>query len=82
MSNGVLTYLNEAAYGEIKDLIRDVGINDESIHFYNLKKVRNFKDGFTQESDGNLHYLMNAMFTPLDMTDHEDEFVGWNEMPG
>jgi hypothetical protein len=43
MSNGVLTYLNEAAYGEMKDLIRDVGINDESIHFYNLKKVRTLK---------------------------------------
>lgn len=32
MENGVLTYLNEAAYGEMKDLVRDVGINTDSIH--------------------------------------------------
>lgn len=25
---------------------------------------------------------MNAMFTPLDMTDHEDSFVGWHEVGG
>jgi hypothetical protein len=25
---------------------------------------------------------MTALFTPLDMTDHETDFVGWNEMPG
>lgn len=25
---------------------------------------------------------MHALFTPLDMTDHEDAFVGWNELPG
>lgn len=36
MENGVLTYLNEAAYGEMKDLIRDVGIKTDEIPFYNL----------------------------------------------
>jgi len=25
---------------------------------------------------------MNALFTPVDMTDHEEEFVGWNELHG
>lgn len=25
---------------------------------------------------------MNALFTPLDMTNYEDTFVGWNEMSG
>lgn len=25
---------------------------------------------------------MNALFTPLDMTDYEDTFVGFNEFPG
>jgi hypothetical protein len=81
MENGVLTYLNEAAYGEMKDLVRDVGINTDSIHFYNLKGIRRFKEQHIHDSDSNFHYLMNAMFTPLDMTDHEDEFVGWNELP-
>ena len=81
MENGVLTYLNEAAYGEMKDLVRDVGINTDSIHFYNLKGIRRFKEQHIHDSDSNFHYLMNAMFTPLDMTDHEDEFAGWNELP-
>lgn len=25
---------------------------------------------------------MNALFTPLDMTDYESKFVGYNELPG
>ena len=25
---------------------------------------------------------MSALFTPLDMTDYETDFVGWNELPG
>jgi hypothetical protein len=25
---------------------------------------------------------MSALFTPLDMTDHETDFIGWNELPG
>jgi len=82
MENGVLTYLNEAAYGEMKDLINDVGINKDSIPFYNLKEIRKVKDNMSYESDANFHYLMNAMFTPLDMTDHEDAFVGWHEIAG
>ena len=36
LENGVLTYLNEAASGEMKDLINDVGIYRDSIPFYNL----------------------------------------------
>lgn len=51
MENGVLTYLNEAAYGEMKDLVRDVGINHDSINFYNLKKIRQFKDNHVHASD-------------------------------
>ena len=34
--NGVLTYLNEATYGEMRDLVRDVGINSDTIEFYSV----------------------------------------------
>jgi hypothetical protein len=34
--HGVLTYLNDATYGEMRDLIRDVGITTENIPFYNV----------------------------------------------
>ena len=82
MENGVLTYLNEDAYGEMKDLIRDVGIKNDEIPFHNLQSIRKLRDNHIHSSDGNFHYLMNALFTPVDMTDHEEEFVGWNELHG
>jgi len=66
----------------MKDLIRDVGINQDSIEFSNLTEIRKLKDNLVHESDTNMHYLMNSMFTPLDMTDYEENFVGWNELPG
>lgn len=34
------------------------------------------------DGDSQFKYLMSALFTPLDMTDYETDFVGWNEMPG
>ena len=40
MENGVLTYLNEAAYGDMKYLIRDVGIKSDNIPFYNLENMK------------------------------------------
>jgi hypothetical protein len=39
MENGVLSYVNEAAYGELRDLINDIGIRDETIPFTNLKAL-------------------------------------------
>ena len=39
MENGVLTYVNEAAYGELRDLITDIGIKDDTIEFTNLKAL-------------------------------------------
>ena len=44
MENGVLTYLNEAAWGGMSDLVKDVGINSDSIIFYNLQKHRKLKE--------------------------------------
>lgn len=82
MENGVLTYLTEAASGEMKDLINDVGIKPDSVEFFNLASIRKLKDNHVHASDDNLHYLMNAMFQPIDMTDYEDNFVGWNEIGG
>jgi hypothetical protein len=35
---------------------------------------------FAFQSDPQYNYLMNALFTPLDMTDYENTFVGFNEL--
>lgn len=37
--NGVLSYINEATYGEMRDLVRDVGINSDSIEFMNVQDI-------------------------------------------
>lgn len=51
MNNGVLTYLNEAAYGELRDLITDVGIKDDTIEFTNLAKLNKKREQMIFASD-------------------------------
>lgn len=34
--NGLLTYLNEASYGEMRDLIREIGIHPDNMEFFNV----------------------------------------------
>jgi hypothetical protein len=80
--HGLLTYLREGAYGELGDLVKEVGIKRDTIPFLNLTQFRQYKDNMIHESDHQFQYLMTALFTPLDMTDHETNFVGWNELPG
>lgn len=82
MQHGVLTYLNEAAYGELRDLITDVGIRDDTIEFMNLAKLNKFREQNVYASDHQMRYLQNALYTPLDMTDYEDQFISWREYPG
>ena len=80
--NGLLTYLNEAAAGEHRDFIKDIGLNDETIPFHNYARVKKAREQQLHASDPKFHYLMNALFTPLDMTDYQEQFVGYNEIPG
>lgn len=78
----MLTYVNEAAYGELKDLITDVGIKDDTIEFTNLRMLNRKKEQRVYEGDTQVKYLQNALYTPIDMTDHEDHFISWREMKG
>lgn len=57
MQNGVLSYLNEAAYGELRDLITDVGIRDETIPFMNLTQLNKMKEQNIGENDHKARYL-------------------------
>lgn len=36
LENGLLTYLNEASYGEMRDLIRELGIAPGNLEFVNV----------------------------------------------
>lgn len=79
----MLSYLNEGTFGEMRDLVRDVGIHTDNIEVMNVGDFQKKREQlFTYASDQNFQYLMNALFTPLDMTDYESRFVGYNELPG
>lgn len=81
--NGLLTYVNEGTFGDMNELIKDVGINNDTLEFYNVQDLQKQKERLQVfPSDHNFQYLMNALFTPLDMTDYEDNFVGFNEVGG
>jgi hypothetical protein len=65
----------------MREMIRDVGINSDDVEFYNTGDLQKKREQlFVHQSDHNFNYLMNALFTPLDMTDYEDNFVGYNEV--
>jgi arylamine N-acetyltransferase len=49
--HGLLTYLREGSYGELADLVKEVGIKRDTIPFYNLNEYRKYKDNFLHESD-------------------------------
>ena len=34
--NGLLSYLNEASYGEMRDMIRELGIVNDNLEFVNV----------------------------------------------
>ena len=57
MQNGVLAYVNEAAYGELRDLLVDVGIKDDTIPFTTLEMLNKGKDQNIFESDAQMRYL-------------------------
>lgn len=80
---GVLTYLNEVAWGDLRDLLKDIGINRETMKFYNTSDIVKNNDALMKGSDKNVREnLMNARFTQVDMTDYEQDFTGFNEIKG
>ena len=80
--NGVLQYLSNAAHGEMQDLIREVGINRDTIQFTSVNDWVEAHGKLMYPSDRMIPFLQNAMFTPLDMTDYEEDYVGWEQWPG
>jgi hypothetical protein len=75
--------LSDSSYGELRDLVREIGIHPDNMEFMNVGDLQKKRDQLmTQPSDQSFSYLMNALFTPLDMTDYESNFVGFNEIAG
>jgi len=80
LNNGILTYINEAAWGDLKQLLIDVGINRETIRFSNVAELKNIKDGVAHASDEQWRNFTNGRFTGIDMTDYEYDFPSPNEV--
>ena len=80
--NGVLTYVNEAAWGDLRDLLKDIGVNKQTIRFANVQDLIKKKDSKVNASDGQFENLKNARFTQVDMTDYEYDFPSLNEIGG
>lgn len=79
LQHGILTYVNEASWGDLRELLKDVGINRYSINFHNVAEIIKAKDNKVYESDRNFNTLANSRFLQVDMTDYEDTFPSWNE---
>ena len=48
--NGLLTYANEAAWGDLRELLTDIGINKQAISFTNVADLMKLQDQRVHES--------------------------------
>lgn len=48
--NGLLTYANEAAWGDLRELLKDIGINKQTIQFMNVADLLKMEDKKVFES--------------------------------
>jgi len=79
--NGLLTYVNEASWGDMKELLLDLGISRHNTEFANVSHYQKMDESWLNEGDRNIMTLGNARFTMLDMTDYEEDFANWSECP-
>lgn len=77
---GVLTYANEASWGDMREMLNDLGINRQTIRFANVSDAVRRKDARIHESDVNYQNFLNSRLTLIDMTDYEYNFPGANEV--
>ena len=77
---GVLTYVNEASWGDLKELLTDVGINRHSIRFFNAADIIKANSDTIHDSDKNWQYIEQGRHLQVDMTDYENDFPSINEV--
>ena len=77
---GLMLFANEVAYGEMRDLLRDVGINKYTLRFNNSEMVDDAIQGKKiYENDDQIQYLQKGRYNFIDRTDYEDDFPHINE---
>lgn len=80
--NGILTYVNEASWGDLKELLLDVGISRHNTTHININELNKANQNtLRQEDKMGFNTLKNSRFTMLDMTDYETDFASYSELP-
>ncbi len=65
----------------MKELLKDIGIKKENLIYYNFEDYKKVMDTYQlMPSDRKIQYFKNALFVPLNMTDYEESFIGFNEL--
>ena len=80
--SGVLTYAQECAQGDMRDLLDDIGINNYTIPYTGFADWGVAKAGVPQKAFSAINVLKNARYTLIDMTDYEYERPSPNEIDG
>lgn len=80
LQKGILTYVNEASWGDLRELLKDVGINRHSTRFKNVADIIKSNDNIILDSDKEWKAFTNARYLQVDMTDYEDNFPSVNEV--
>ena len=75
-----MTYANEASWGDMREMLNDLGINRQTIRFANVSDAIKRNDSKIHESDANFKNFLNSRLTLIDMTDYEYNFPGANEV--
>lgn len=78
--NGLLTYVNEASWGDMKEMLLDLGISRHNTRFMNVSDMQKVKENVLFESDKQAQIMANTRFTQLDMTDYETDFASYVEL--
>jgi hypothetical protein len=78
--DGLLTYLTESTFGEMRELLQDVGISREHLDFTTYEDLDDDMQNFPTDADEGLFVLVNSRFNMIDMTDYDDNFYNVNEV--
>jgi hypothetical protein len=78
--NGLLTYATELAFGDLHELLKDIGIFNHNLETFNSTERDEHDDDVIGDDDENIATFMNSRYTMIDMTDYENDFPGYNEV--
>lgn len=60
--NGLLTYVNEASWGDMKELLLDLGISRHNTEFANVSHYQKLNDSWLTPGDKEVMHLSNSRF--------------------